>query len=570
MTERPGQDEGREPNGGAAVDLERQEAESGAARTEKPTPEAASVRPVVVHLSGSLRGRTQILSGDRIRIGTGAQSEILFPADREPAVTEHHAELRREHSAYDVVAAPGETVRVNGERVARAKLVTGDLLEIGEGGPVLRFRLHRGPERPYKTFSEAVADCRDCAARAAAGPLHQLWLMLRRTPRELLTQTGPALRALTLVVLVALAAAIVALAMQGWALRQRIDAEASLLRQIGELLEQTEQNTLTEQELERIRADLEAQLAERLGALEERSLDARKIIAESGRSIVLLLGSYGFTDAESGRPLRLAVTPGGDPIRGVGGLPLLDVEGEGPEYERQFTGTAFVASEEGLLLTNRHLARPWEFDPAARALVEEGWQPRMLRFLGYVPARTESFDLKPILAADDVDVAVLCCSPPEEELSPLELSESLAEPGDAVVVLSYPTGIQALLARTDPAFLDSIMVDSQRDLWSVARRLSEGGHIAPLATMGIVGQSSPAIIVYDAETTRGSSGGPVMGADGRVWALNVAVMREFGGSNLGIPAARARPVLDRAGLVRRDEGGAVPDTAPTIPPEPNP
>ena len=90
------------------------------------------------------------------------------------------------------------------------------------------------------------------------------------------------------------------------------------------------------------------------------------------------------------------------------------------------------------------------------------------------------------------------------------------------------------------------MGDAERDFWSVARRLSEAGHIAPLATRGIVGQSSPTAVVYDAETTRGSSGGPVLGADGRVQALNVAVMREFDGSNLGVPASAARRILEVA------------------------
>ncbi len=101
------------------------------------------------------------------------------------------------------------------------------------------------------------------------------------------------------------------------------------------------------------------------------------------------------------------------------------------------------------------------------------------------------------------------------------------------------------------------MSDSERDFWSVARRLSEAGHIAPLATKGIVGQSSSTAVVYDAETTRGSSGGPVLDADGLVQALNVAVMREFGGSNLGVPASEARVLLNRAKRLYADSLAAV-------------
>lgn len=542
---------------------------------EERTAETPLVRPILVHLSGALRGTTQVASGPRIRIGTGTQSEIHFPADREPTVVEHHAELRLEDSAYEIVSAPGETVRVNGERVGQARLATGDLLQIGEEGPILRFRLHRGPDRPYKTIREALGDCVDCAHRGGAGWFGRLAILLSGVPREILTQTGPASRAVAAIVLVVLTASILALALQGWALRRRVEADASLLREISALLEQSEQNSLTQEELEGIRANLEAQLTERLEALEARSLDARRVISEASRSIVLLQGAYGFAEAESGRPLRIALVPDGAYVRAPGGL-LLSVEGEGPEYQRQFTGTAFVASEEGLLLTNRHLALPWNFDQTARALVQGGWLPRMRGFIGYLPGLAEPFELHPVASADDVDLSVLCCSPLLEGVEPLALSDSLVAPGEEVIVLSYPTGIQALLARSDPAFVDSIMSDPDRDFWSVARRLSEGGHIAPLATKGIVGQSSSTAVVYDAETTRGSSGGPVLDRNGQVQALNVAVMREFGGSNLGVPASAARSLLNRAkrlyadslaaldSLVARDSVSAV-DSLPPPP-----
>lgn len=245
--------------------------------------EPVPIRAILVHLSGALRGTTQVLTGRRIRIGTGAHSEVHFPADKEPAVAEHHAELRQDDSSYDVVSAPGELVRLNGERIDQAPLTTGDVLEIGDGGPFLRFRLHRGAERPYKRVSEALSDCLGCARKGATNPLGKLAILLSGAPRELLTQTRPASRAVAAIMLVALLTGVVALAVQGLALRRRMDAEEAMLREISELLEQGEQNSLTEGELEQIRADLEAQLAERLEALEERSLDARRVISEASR-----------------------------------------------------------------------------------------------------------------------------------------------------------------------------------------------------------------------------------------------------------------------------------------------
>lgn len=70
--------------------------------------------------------------------------------------------------------------------------------------------------------------------------------------------------------------------------------------------------------------------------------------------------------------------------------------------------------------------------------------------------------------------------------------------------------------------------------------------MAPLATRGIVGQRTERILVYDAETTSGGSGGPVLDLSGRVVAINTAILPEFGGSNLGVPAERVRTLLEGA------------------------
>ena len=85
----------------------------------------------------------------------------------------------------------------------------------------------------------------------------------------------------------------------------------------------------------------------------------------------------------------------------------------------------------------------------------------------------------------------------------------------------------------------------------VKKHLSEAGHIGPLATRGIVGQVTADKVVYDAETTSGGSGGPVLGLNGEVQAINAAILTDFDGSNLGVPAAEARRLLDEV-VARRD------------------
>jgi len=52
-------------------------------------------------------------------------------------------------------------------------------------------------------------------------------------------------------------------------------------------------------------------------------------------------------------------------------------------------------------------------------------------------------------------------------------------------------------------------------------------------------------VVYDAETTHGGSGGPVLNLEGGVLAVNAAILPQFGGSNLGVPAAEAVRLMNQ-------------------------
>jgi S1-C subfamily serine protease len=57
-----------------------------------------------------------------------------------------------------------------------------------------------------------------------------------------------------------------------------------------------------------------------------------------------------------------------------------------------------------------------------------------------------------------------------------------------------------------------------------------------------------ATVVYDAETTHGGSGGPVLDINGEVIAVNAAIIPEYGGSNLGVPVEYAKRLLEDAGV----------------------
>jgi S1-C subfamily serine protease len=275
------------------------------------------------------------------------------------------------------------------------------------------------------------------------------------------------------------------------------------------------------------------------------------------KSIVFLQGAYGFRQTRSNRMLRYTLGVDGNVILTPLGQPLITLDGDGPVAEREFTGTAFVVTESGVLLTNRHVALPWEDDASVEALGEQGLEPVLIKFIGYLPETTDPFPVKLLKASEDADLAVLLCEEVTGGIAYLQLAESPPKPGDEILVMGYPTGLRAMLAQTGDAFIEALQASKDLDFWSIAARLAEAQFIRPLASRGIVGQVTRATIVYDAETTHGGSGGPVLDIHGAVVAVNAAIIPEFGGSNLGVPVEHARQLLADAQVQLVKKGDAL-------------
>ena len=506
--------------------------------------------PVLVHLSGSQRGYSHRLYANEIKIGSGPGMDLRLPLDTEPLPAPHHATLRCRGTTYEVVAEGDSKVWVNGEQVKRFTLASGDVLEIGRDGAVLRYRVYDAGIAPYKTMTQVFSDCLDCARNSDRGRVGRAAMVLTDLPKQLATQTARTFRVSVATVLILLVFGGVLLARRSAQLERRLADETTRVEGLAELLERTRTQGLTSEDLGNVFAELQSSVStarDRLDALEERSGAERsgaetRVIRAASRSTVFVQGSYGFIQPESGRPLRLVLGPGGLPIRNSAGEPAIGVDGAGPRLEIFLTGTAFVVSPDGLLLTNRHVASPWGFDPAGRAILARGFVGSMTRFVGYLPGLAEPFDLELVSVSDNADLALLCCVV-GGEADYLPLAEGAPEPGDAVIVIGFPLGIRALMARTNPEFVEGLRDSGVTDFWEVALRLSRAGHVTPLASSGIVGQVTTQNVVYDAETTSGGSGGPVLSLDGQVVAINTAILPEFGGSNLGVPAVRARELL---------------------------
>ncbi len=507
--------------------------------------------PVIVYLSGRRRGSSERLTDATVNIvREGAHGGVRVAPAAPDGDQDMPARLHRAGKGYELEVLPEHQVWVNAEPARTRMLTSGDVLEIGRNGPMLRYRVYTDGHVPPRGVADAFRDCVDSARFDRGHVVRRTGVLLGGMTAEFLIRTTLWFRLGVLAALVLLVASTLYLVVENRQLAERLARNEAQMLAISAILEQTQSEAIRHEDLANLRDTLESHLStavERVGALEERFGASARVIAMAGESVIFLQGTYGYRDADSGRPLRyVGLGPDGEPLRTPMGGPAVTLGGDGPVVEIEFTGTAFAVTADGLLLTNRHVALPWETDERA-ALDGLGLEPAVMRFLGYRPGVADSFEVMLVSASDDSDLALLRCGELARGLAPLVPGTRVPAPGEEVIVLGYPTGIRAMLARTDTAFLDSLREDQALDFWSVVAHLARAGHIRPIATRGIVGQLTPSAVVYDAETTHGGSGGPVITLRGEVIAVNAAILPEFGGSNMGVPIARARALLEGAG-----------------------
>ncbi len=504
-------------------------------------PDPTSV-PVIEFLSGRHRGQHEEITESTVFLALNKVGGLSIIPESKVVEGEHHPiRLQRSGDTYELEVIAPFQVWVNGEKVSRHTLVSGELLEIGRNGPMARYRIYAIGEIPLRTARHAFNDCIDCARYSDGSFVSRSGRLVTALVGELVVRTTVWFRILVVLLLVALIVSTAYLSRQNRNLEVRLEQEASFMLGISEMLRRSQKEAITREQL----ASLRSQLEQRVDALEARSAATRTIFAEASRSIVFIQASYGYSEQASERLLRYVLDENGELLATPFG-PALTLDGDGPLVELQYTGTAFVVGAPNVLITNRHVAMPWEINPAHERFKAMGLVPKFERFIGYLPSVEKHFEVQLVSASDEIDIAVLSTNDAMVEARPLPTGLAPVQPGDEVLLIGYPTGVQAMLARTDTKFLDEIDETGSLDFWAVVEKLSASGLILPLATRGIVGQVTPNAVVYDAGTTYGGSGGPVLNMQGEVIAVNTAIMEGFSGANLGLPTARILPFLQQS------------------------
>jgi len=284
----------------------------------------------------------------------------------------------------------------------------------------------------------------------------------------------------------------------------------------------------------------------RLQKLETEGQIAQTIIQSYEQSVCLIHIVLAFRDHATGAKLRYAsLTSNGEPATDQQNNPLVSLSGDGPEVRIDVFGTGFLATTSGQILTNHHVVEPWWQNDDLKEMLDQGLEPAITEMTAYFPGVSHGIAITTERISSTADVAVVKGNLSELGIKQIVLAtgRGSAVSGEPVVLLGYPTALDAILARTGAETLESIASATKGDSKQLMEELARRHLIRPTATQGHIGDILRDKIVYDAQTTSGGSGGPLFNNEGRVIGINFAVLREFGGSNFAIPVGFGESLL---------------------------
>jgi DNA-binding response OmpR family regulator/S1-C subfamily serine protease len=318
--------------------------------------------------------------------------------------------------------------------------------------------------------------------------------------------------------------------------KQQLQQQSEELRQKISGAEATEVSSLRKQ-LEETNG--------RLKRMETESQSAEDVIRAYAPSVCLIHVSISFLDRASRRPLRYGgITPNGEPLKDSDGNPVYTLEGRAPEVRADFFGTGFVVAD-GSILTNHHVAQPWWKNDELSAVLDQDLTPAISEMSAYFPAASAGISVSVAQISDEADLALLKgdISSLKAPILKIDARKEAAVSGQPLISLGYATGLSAILARAGEEAVNEIVKTSGGNPTRIVDELERRKLIRPLITQGHIGDVLPDKIVYDAQTTSGGSGGPLINRDGQVIGVTFAVVRGFGGSNFGVPIRFAQPLL---------------------------
>jgi hypothetical protein len=125
----------------------------------------------------------------------------------------------------------------------------------------------------------------------------------------------------------------------------------------------------------------------RLQKLETEGAVAHTMIDAYEPSVCLIHVVLAFRDHDTRLKLHYAaITSTGEPETDKSNNPLVSLTGTGREVRLDVFGTGFLATDDGQILTNHHVAEPWWKNDELREMLDQGLDPETVEMTAYSPA----------------------------------------------------------------------------------------------------------------------------------------------------------------------------------------
>ena len=367
-----------------------------------------------VYLSGSEKGKTRIYNQNRVTIGTSDACDLKLVAEEGGTLP---AGLLAEVYDFDdgnFNLIPSKesgdlTININGEQMNGADPATGytlrdgDTVHFGHGLSSASVLFQVMPEN-FSTAQLARRTARQIE-EVPAQPVHPLTatLFVKELTASLWAEIPRKVKMVGVVVYGDCRPRV-----------HRVFPVSHHLRFTGATTDiERIREQMAQEQAERQRAqDIISQQQEELKTLrevgEQNRLFTQKIAERFSPGVGLVVGSYSFAERGTGRVLRYETADAAnDALIDQNGMLLASVDGAGPPVQIDYTGTG-SSSQNGIIATNKHVVRPWEYDRVAQIILEQGGglRPQLTSLVVFFPSIQTPFALKEVKASPTYDMAL--------------------------------------------------------------------------------------------------------------------------------------------------------------------
>lgn len=568
-------------------------------------------RIVIRHISGARASQTDTLEFENAReilLGRDPGATVKFDPNRDDLVSRLHAKIVRLHedppvfSIADLKSQNGTFV--NGKRVhGPVQLNPGDLIRLGDKGPELCFDLDP-PPRSLPRATRVASDFKDeTRTRTGADPnrtaddrasLRGAELVPskasvgRETVLKIISQTQRETRSRMLVI--GTLFGLVLLAVVGWFAYQNYIGEMLAESRIqSELAKAEKKHDETLRKIQQNQPISSAEIAGKFsGSTVLIEMSWKLIYVGTGQQVYHRWGQACMHWVVKGKRYRCAKASPTLPFYTLQSNrlePFLTTQPDGNPIGGKGSGSGFVVSADGFILTNRHVAASWETRypsenlplPGILELCADLNNPDCHKFLDpqnaavqsilstlldWVPTKSLAFGGKPasgktsdgthtyldvvfpnsrqriaarlVRVSDHADAALIKIDV-VKPLMPIEFGDQAVRAGDPVTVLGYP-GVSPDLAvkiRSEDTF------NREAEWKTIPQPTVTGGNIGKVLTgdnlpedesiTDYFGQFTEAYQLTVNATGAGNSGGPVFDQRARVVGIFTA-SRIYGGT----------------------------------------